>query len=82
MTALHLLHPPSYTILLSPPPPPSFLLLLSPHISSSSPLPSPDVEEEVEFEAGLKRGKVFIPVLTTEEQEEQRKKAEIAEKVK
>ena len=39
-------------------------------------------EELVEFEAGLKRGKVFVPVLTKEEQEQERRKAEIAEKVK
>ena len=39
-------------------------------------------EEYVEFEAGLKRGKVFVPVLSKEEEEEERKKAEIAEKVK
>ena len=39
-------------------------------------------EEFVEFEAGLKRGKVFVPVLSKEEEEEERKKAEIAEKVK
>ena len=36
----------------------------------------------MEFEAGLKRGKVFVPVLSKEEEEEERKKAEIAEKVK
>jgi len=45
-------------------------------------LASPDREELVEFEAGLKRGKVFVPVLTKEEQEQERRKAEIAEKVK
>ena len=39
-------------------------------------------EELVEFEAGLKRGKVFVPVLTKEEEEQERRKAEIAEKVK
>ena len=39
-------------------------------------------EELVEFEAGLKRGKVFVPVLTKEEQEQERRKKEIAEKVK
>ena len=39
-------------------------------------------EELVEFEAGLKRGKVFVPVLTKEEQEQERRNAEIAEKVK
>lgn len=49
---------------------------------STPTLPSPDIEEEVEFEAGMKRGKVFLPVLSTEEEEEQRKQAEIAEKVK
>merc|ERR1712080_223355 len=45
-------------------------------------LASPDREELVEFEAGLKRGKVFVPVLTKEEEEQERRKAEIAEKVK
>ena len=39
-------------------------------------------EELVEFEAGLKRGKVFVPVLTKEEEEQERRRAEIAEKVK
>jgi len=51
------------------------------HIRNDA-LASPDIEEEVEFEAGMKRGKVFLPVLSTEEEEEQRKQAEIAEKVK
>ena len=36
----------------------------------------------VSFEAGIKRGKVFVPTFTTEEQEEMKKKSDIAEKVK
>lgn len=34
------------------------------------------------FQPGVKRGKVFIPILTEEEEAERLKKAEIAEKVK
>ena len=34
------------------------------------------------FEAGVKRGKVFVPTLTQEEEAEMQKRAEIAEKVK
>ena len=34
------------------------------------------------FEAGVKRGKVFVPSLTKEEEAEIQKRAEIAEKVK
>ena len=34
------------------------------------------------FEAGVKRGKVFLPSLTKEEEAEIQKRAEIAEKVK
>ena len=45
-------------------------------------LASPDLEEEVPFEAGLKRGKVFVATLTEEEEADMKKKAEIAEKVK
>jgi len=45
-------------------------------------LASPDIEEEVPFQPGVKRGKVFIPILTEEEEAERLKKAEIAEKVK
>ena len=61
-------------------------------------LASRDKEEEVPFEAGVKRGKVsaliplqricanliqvYVPVLTKEEEAELQKKAEIAEKVK
>jgi len=51
------------------------------HIKEES-LASPDKEDVVAFEAGVKRGKVFVPTYTEEEQEEMRKKAEIAEKVK
>ena len=43
---------------------------------------SPDIEDQVPFEAGIKRGKIFIPVLTEEEEAERQRKAEIAEKVK
>ena len=45
-------------------------------------LASPDKEEEVPFEAGVKRGKVFVATLTKEEEAELKKKEEIAEKVK
>ena len=45
-------------------------------------LASPDIEDQVPFEAGIKRGKIFIPVLTEEEEADRQKKAEIAEKVK
>ena len=45
-------------------------------------LASPDTEEQVPFEAGVKRGKVFVPVLSAEEEAAQLKRAEIAEKVK
>ena len=45
-------------------------------------LASPDKEEEVPFQAGVKRGKVFVATLTEEEQADVKKKAEIAEKVK
>ena len=45
-------------------------------------LASPDLEEEVPFQAGLKRGKVFVATLTEEEEADMKKKAEIAEKVK
>ena len=45
-------------------------------------LASPDTEEQVPFEAGVKRGKVFVPVLSAEEEAAQQKRAEIAEKVK
>ena len=45
-------------------------------------LASPDTEEQVPFEAGVKRGKVFVPVLSAEEEAAQQKQAEIAEKVK
>merc|ERR1711892_1643881 len=51
------------------------------HIKEES-LASPDKEELVSFEAGIKRGKVFVPTFTTEEQEEMKKKSDIAEKVK
>ena len=45
-------------------------------------LTSPDKEEEVPFQAGVKRGKVFVATLTEEEEAELKKKEEIAEKVK
>merc|ERR1711892_1589871 len=51
------------------------------HIKEES-LASPDKEDAVSFEAGIKRGKVFVPTFTDEEQEELKKKAEIADKVK
>lgn len=51
------------------------------HIKEES-LASPDREDVVSFEAGVKRGKVYVPTYTAEEQEEMKKKAEIAEKVK
>jgi len=51
------------------------------HIKEES-LASPDKEDVVSFEAGIKRGKVFVPIYTDEEQEEMKKKADIAEKVK
>ena len=51
------------------------------HIKEES-LASPDREDIVSFEAGVKRGKVYVPTYTAEEQEEMKKKAEIAEKVK
>ena len=51
------------------------------HIKEES-LASPDNEDAVSFEAGIKRGKVFVPTYTDEEQEELKKKAEIADKVK
>jgi len=51
------------------------------HIVEDS-LSSPDREDLVEFELGLKRGKVFHPNLTEEEEEEDRRRKEIAEKVK
>jgi len=43
---------------------------------------SPDKEDQVPFEAGVKRGKVFVPTLTKEEEAALQKRAEIAEKVK
>ena len=55
------------------------------HMSQCPPqesLASPDTEEQVPFEAGVKRGKVFVPVLSAEEEAAQQKQAEIAEKVK
>jgi len=51
------------------------------HIKEES-LASPDKEEFVAFEAGVKRGKVFVPTYTEEEQAEIQRKANIAEKVK
>jgi len=51
------------------------------HIKEES-LASPDKEDAVAFEAGLKRGKVFVPTFTNEEEEDMKRKAEIAEKVK
>ena len=51
------------------------------HIKEES-LASPDKEDIVSFEAGIKRGKIFVPTYTDEEQEEMNRKAEIAEKVK
>ena len=45
-------------------------------------LASPDKEEEVPFQAGVKRGKVFVATLTEAEEAELKKKEEIAEKVK
>ena len=45
-------------------------------------LASPDKEDIFNFEAGVKRGKIFFPTYTDEEQEEMNRKAEIAEKVK
>ena len=51
------------------------------HIKEES-LASPDKEDVVSFEAGIKRGKVFVPIYTVEEQDDMKKKADIAEKVK
>ena len=44
-------------------------------------LASPDKEDIFNFEAGVKRGKIFVPTYTDEEQEEMNRKAKIAEKV-
>lgn len=45
-------------------------------------LQAPDMEEAVKFEAGLKRGKVYIPKYSEEELAIMQRQAEIAEKVK